>query len=187
MAGSMKLLTLSCNECGAPLEVPESAKYVTCGYCGARLTVQRTASAVYTEVLEAIDQRTERLAQDLETLKLQNELAQLDRDWDRDREKYMVRGKNGSRTVPATASSVIGVVFVIAFGIFCIGVSVAGGVSVLVPLFGVLFIGFCIATLSMNIRKADAYANARSRYERRRRELVERIHGRKSPFADESS
>ena len=48
----MELISVSCNHCGAPLEVPPGANYVTCAHCGSRLAVKRTGSAVYTELLE---------------------------------------------------------------------------------------------------------------------------------------
>ena len=40
MAG--KLLNLSCNHCGAPLQVPEETKYLTCTYCSSRLQVEHS-------------------------------------------------------------------------------------------------------------------------------------------------
>ena len=33
----MRLVSLNCNQCGAPLEVPEKVQFLTCGYCSARL------------------------------------------------------------------------------------------------------------------------------------------------------
>jgi DNA-directed RNA polymerase subunit RPC12/RpoP len=37
--------TLNCNECGALIQVPSTARYVTCNRCGAHLVVQRTGIA----------------------------------------------------------------------------------------------------------------------------------------------
>ena len=60
----MELETLSCNNCGAPLEVPPGANFVTCAHCGSRLAIKRTDNASYTEVLDQIGQRTERMSED---------------------------------------------------------------------------------------------------------------------------
>jgi DNA-directed RNA polymerase subunit RPC12/RpoP len=64
----MELISLSCNNCGAPLEAPESAKYLTCAFCGSRLSVQRTGSAYYTNVMEQIAENTAQTAKAVEAL-----------------------------------------------------------------------------------------------------------------------
>ena len=91
----MKVISVSCNHCGAPLEVPKKARFVTCKYCSSRLAIKATESATYTEVLEAIGERTEKIAQDVETIKLQNRLERLDREWQTDRRRFMTRDKHG--------------------------------------------------------------------------------------------
>ncbi len=58
----MRLLSLTCNHCGAPLEVPAKTRFLTCNYCSSRLEVHRSGSAVHTEVLEAIEERTKKIA-----------------------------------------------------------------------------------------------------------------------------
>ena len=83
----MKLLALNCNHCGAPLEVPEKANYLTCTFCQTQLSVQRSGGAAYTEALEKLDERTEQIADDVEILKLQAELDRLDREWTSGRER----------------------------------------------------------------------------------------------------
>ena len=88
----MELESLSCNKCGASLEVPPTAKYATCRHCRSQLVVKRTGSAVYTEVLNRIDTRTERMAEDLEALRLQSELDRLDREWEQVEHDWWSRG-----------------------------------------------------------------------------------------------
>ena len=39
----MKLFSLNCNKCGAPLDVPGKVRFLTCQYCSAKLSVQRTS------------------------------------------------------------------------------------------------------------------------------------------------
>src|SRR5438309_578271 len=65
---SMKLINLSCNKCGAPLEAPSSANFLTCSYCGSRLAVHSSGSAHYTEVLDQIDHKTTQILDRVDSL-----------------------------------------------------------------------------------------------------------------------
>ncbi len=77
----MKVESLACNNCGAPLEVAETTKFATCTHCGSRLSISRSGSAAYTEVLAQIGQHTEQMSDDLTAIRLHNDLERLDRDW----------------------------------------------------------------------------------------------------------
>jgi hypothetical protein len=173
----MKLLSLSCGHCGAPLEVPENTKFVTCTYCSSRLEVLRTGGAAYTEVLEALNERTEKIADDVETLKLESRLDRLDRQWMLERERYMVQDKHGHRRFPSKTGSVIIGVFVIGFAIFWIAMTMQHGGPLVI--FGFLFIVLAIFVLVTNLRKADQYERRRRRYERQRSRILRDIEGRR--------
>ena len=79
----MKLISVCCNHCGAPLDVSEQSRFVTCSHCNSRLIVQHTGNAVYTELLESLQQRTEEIADEVELLRLQADLTQLESDWEK--------------------------------------------------------------------------------------------------------
>jgi hypothetical protein len=64
---AMTALTLTCNQCGASLEVPEETRFLTCTACSYRLEVHRSDDAAYTEVLEVTD--SAKLELELERLK----------------------------------------------------------------------------------------------------------------------
>ena len=113
----MELLSLACGHCGAPLEVPDGTRFVTCGYCSSKLEVHRSGGAIYTEVLEALQKRTEEIAGDVEILKLQNELERIDREWQSTRESCMIRGKDGGLSEPSPVAGTIAGVIAIGFGI----------------------------------------------------------------------
>jgi len=49
----MNLEALNCNNCGAPINVPPTANFVTCKGCGAQLIIRRTEEATYTELAPA--------------------------------------------------------------------------------------------------------------------------------------
>ena len=63
----MNVVTLTCNHCGAPLEVPEGVNFFNCRFCSSRLAIEHSESAVYTRVLEELEQKTSEISQDLQT------------------------------------------------------------------------------------------------------------------------
>jgi len=170
----MKLLSLTCSHCAAPLEVPENAKFVTCSYCSARLAVHQSGGAAYTEVLEALEQRAEKIAEDVESLKLQSELDRIDREWMLERERYMLHDKHGRRHYPSKVGGSIMMVFVIGFAIFWMFMAR----ETTVVLFGFVFIAVAVVMFLVNLSKADQYERRRQQYERRRSQILRRIESR---------
>jgi len=81
-AVNVKLESIACNNCGAPLQVPESVNYVTCNHCESHLAVKRDEHLTYTEKIKEIEHRTKQMQDELERLKIDNELAKLDRPWE---------------------------------------------------------------------------------------------------------
>lgn len=116
----------------------------------------------------------------LEEIKAQNEIAQLDREWELERENYMVAGNNGHRHIPGKASSVIVGIFIVGFGIFWTAMAAlmtgfgSDGVFSIFPLFGVLFVLFGAGMSIFAFVKAGEYEEAQQRYQRRRREMQDR-------------
>lgn len=174
----MRLIALSCNHCGAPLEVPKSANFLTCTYCETRLKVHHEGGAAFTESLESIDQRTRDIAEDVEAIRAHQEMEQLDRDWMMDRVKYQTRSENGELSVPTAGGAIIGAVAVSIFGVFWIVMAINMGAPFFFPLFGVFFIvvaltgGFGVAA------KAKAFGQRQHEYQRQRRELQRRMRDR---------
>jgi hypothetical protein len=115
-------------------------------------------------------------ADHLEEIKFQNELAQVDREWGMERENYMVAGKDGRKYIPSKVGSVFGGVLIVGFGIFWTSMTISifsgAGVFSFFPLFGVLFILFGAGTSIWDFVKAGQYEEAQERYQRRRREIL---------------
>ena len=86
----MKILALTCNHCGAPLEVPAKTRFLTCTFCSSQLEVHRSGNAAYTEVLKALQEQAEQVADDVETLKLKRDLDELDRKWIEERKRHVI-------------------------------------------------------------------------------------------------
>ncbi|MBX9622557.1 MAG: hypothetical protein K2X82_01965 [Gemmataceae bacterium] len=164
----MEIVSLNCNNCGAPLEVAAGSNYATCGHCGARLAVRRTASATYTEVLEKLDRTTDAIAGHLATIARQNEVERVDREWERERARYV--GKDGGEPQP-----VLGLVWgflVAGFGVFWMTGAASIGAPSGFVLFGLVFIIVPLTVGLSGLNTAGAYRAAEADYRRRRAEAL---------------
>lgn len=172
----MELTSISCGNCGAPLQIPADARFVTCNHCRSQLAVKHSDSVTYTEKLEELDERTEQLQEEVQQLRFQNELARIDRDWEREREGYMITDKHGRRHEPSVAGSVVGGIVAVGFGIFWMMMlpAQAGGFA----LFGVVFVLVGIGVSIYGYVRAQDYLRAERNYRRRRNGLYRKMHSR---------
>jgi DNA-directed RNA polymerase subunit RPC12/RpoP len=176
--GALKVESLMCNNCGAPISVPESARYVTCGHCGSQLVIRRTESAHFTEVLQRLDERTEQMSESLEAIQLQNELERIDREWQIEREKYRIEGRNGTSTLPSGGSALVAViagVVAVLFGVVWTNMASSMGAPGWFPFFGLIFILAAFVGVASNVMKASRYSRAEQTYLRRREEVLRRL------------
>jgi LSD1 subclass zinc finger protein len=183
----MELTPVTCNGCGAALQVPEGARFVTCRYCNASLEIKRTESTVYTETLQRIDQRTAEMAEDLGAIRQEHEIERLDREWALRRAGFMKHGKDGSTSEPTIVAGVMSIVIgggfglfwtVLAFAITSRGVGIgAPGPVMIFPLFGVLFIAGAVVMGLVTISRAMRFKQEQQNYQRQREEMVSRQTG----------
>ena len=176
---SPKIVSVNCNHCGATLEVDDKTRFVTCNYCHSRLEIQHTASAVFTQVLERIEEQTGQIAGNLKVIAMQNDLDQLDREWSMSRENLMVSGKGGSRSEPSMVGGLIAIVVGVVGGGAWTLFAASHGAPGFVPLFGILFIGVGVFTGIASISKAGQLDTTRNEYESRRRELLAALEAEK--------
>ena len=108
----------------------------------------------------------------LEEMQFQNDVARLDREWELERENYMVAGRYGGRHIPSAGVSILGGVFVGAFGIFWTIMASSMGAPVFFPIFGVLFVLFGIGMSIYSVTKATGYRAAHEQYRARRAKLL---------------
>jgi hypothetical protein len=113
----------------------------------------------------------------LEEIRHQNEVAQLDREWAMERDRYMMTGRYGYRYLPTPGMSVLGGVVIVGFGIIWTAMAAGIGAPIFFPLFGVLFILLGIGVSVISFMKATQYEQARQRYQRRRANLLARDSG----------
>lgn len=177
----MSLESVACNRCGSLLDVPPAARFITCRACNSSLSVQRSATSVWTE--PTTEDRLERLEENVDRLASRDELDRLDRQWEREREEYMISNKHGVRSLPNKSASVIMGVVVSVFGamwmIFAFGITSGfgdmpggpGGMAGIFPFFGLVFIAFGVGMAIWSYQRAEQYEQAKARYEQRRAQL----------------
>ena len=104
----------------------------------------------------------------LQKLKVQNEVASVDRAWEREKKKYEVVGEHGHRHLPTKEGSVVVGVLVAVVGAFWIAATSGfpGGIAVSFVGVAIIIIGVGISIYSYN--RADKYEQAKRRYMRRR-------------------
>jgi hypothetical protein len=172
----MKLETLRCNHCGGPLSVPESANFVTCNHCNSQLAIRRTESTTFTEELGEIKENQKQMMEQLAEIERQNRLEQIDRDWEREREKYLITNQHGRRSEPGEVRAVLGGAIMAIFGTFWMiavfsimndGPS-PGGLLNFFPLLGFIFITGGVGMAIYGYSKAKDYLAAERRYQLRR-------------------
>lgn len=161
----MKIVSLNCNNCGAPLEASRKARFVTCTFCDARLEIKQEGAAAWTEVLD--DLRAE-----VRKLQRRSDLEQLDREWERERKNYLVRGKHGHVSAPSKVGAIFPLVIMVPFGLFWTAMAKGTGAPGIFPLFGLLFVIFAIAISMSMFSKAQQLEQARGRYQAKRRKLM---------------
>lgn len=117
---------------------------------------------------------TSDLNKEAEHLRLQNELNQLDLDWEHERESYKVRGRNGARYIPSVPISIIAMIAGIVFGVVWISLTVSQGELGLPTFFGLLVIFVVVGRSVYDYNKARGYRQAQGRYQERRQQLLSR-------------
>lgn len=167
----MRIETIACNQCGAPLSVPGAAQFVTCNHCGASLAVRRSESVTYTEVVAKLVENTSKLAKEVAHLRYQSELARIDREWEMERRRYLVERKHGPPTEPSHFGAVIaGGSFAFVGIIACIVAATHDGPS-LFAVFGTFSVGIGILGMTLGVKKAARFERAKAAYRSRRAQL----------------
>jgi hypothetical protein len=159
---------LTCNNCGAALDIPASANFVTCVFCGSRLAVKSNASVVDTEVLQQLDERTQRLSTDVQQLQLESELERIDREWEQERQPYLLSSPTGATFEPTIpwALLTVGVAAIFAGVVALLFFTLWGGVLTSNPISGVFVLALLLLGLAAwetfkRIYQADNYKRAK--------------------------
>ncbi len=171
----MESLSVRCNHCGAPLQVSDATRFVTCQFCQSSLEVKRTDSSIFTEEVAKIAENTGKMAESLEVIALQNEIEKLDREWGIEQMNSMVPSRRGPRP---PGNPWFGLAFTIFFAAVCF--SMASRISsARVP--GIFFfvpVGMGLFALFAGISgvfKGETRKAAQTSYQQRRTELEHQL------------
>jgi len=170
--------SLMCNSCGAPLQVPTNANFIRCNHCQTQLQITRGDNATFTESIEQLNQTTEALRDQVSRLTQQQQIADLDRQWEFQREEFMVTGKNGHRRLPteggALVGGVVGVIFGLIWTIVTCGITsqIPFPIARIFPLFGIAIIAGGIYSAIQASTKATEYRAAYAQYLEQRKKLL---------------
>lgn len=170
----MSSTALLCNHCGAPLDVPDAARYATCGHCGSRLAIQRNRSAAWTEVAGQIAEDTGQINEGVALLTLQAELERLDREWEMQQAqghgRRRKRGKDGD-----TIGAFIGLIIPLFVLYMIFG---QGELAPSIVLVVILVIAGIVAVRTGAVARLLGPGMTEEDYQRRRADLVRRIEER---------
>ncbi|WP_372717560.1 hypothetical protein [Novipirellula sp.] len=171
------LESLTCNSCGAPMQVPQSARFVKCNHCGAQLAVHRDRDVTFTEAVDKLTETTQSLSEQVSQLTANQKIADLDRQWELQRNDFMITGKNGRTHLPTEGTAMVGGIVAVVFGGFWTVMAFAitsrspFGMAKIFPLFGLVFIAVGIFGAIHASNKASEYKRAKRRYESERARL----------------
>jgi hypothetical protein len=168
----MKITAVCCQGCGASLKIEDLTRYVTCSYCRTRLEVVHDDDIVHTRPHEQLEESTRELLGEVKELRLDNDLKQLDRAWERYRQVVLKRDENDKFIEPSDLGS-------LATGIICGIVGLILSVialfnldqSPLLLLIGLAILGAAFYNLTQGRSVAREYAARRSDYESERGRL----------------
>jgi Short C-terminal domain len=116
----------------------------------------------------------------LEILRIQNQIAQLDREWEIESQGFMMRGRYGQQYRPSKwGGLIVGLVAVVGGGIWTVtafsmssGMERAPGAFSLFPYFGFVFIAFGVGIGVYTFVQANRYEEAYAKYQARRTALL---------------
>ncbi|MEO0662831.1 MAG: hypothetical protein AAFZ87_14945 [Planctomycetota bacterium] len=184
----MRTVALTCNRCGAPIQAPDSLRFVTCSHCNTRLKIQTSGGATYTELLEDMRETQVEMAADLDTIQLQNELDRVDREWADEQRGFETVDKRGRRRLPSDEPGTVGILFGLVMAFFMVGMLATALSNDAPSIFPIFIIGMLVV-LGINVLKgfhdSEKYADARKAHERRRGRILSELREKGALKGDE--
>ncbi|EMI15535.1 putative membrane protein [Rhodopirellula maiorica SM1] len=131
----------------------------------------------FTEAVDKLTETTQSLSEQVSRLTANQEIADLDRRWEMQRNEFMITGKNGRTHLPTEGTAMVGGIVAVVFGGFWTVMAFAitsrspFGMAKIFPLFGLVFIAVGIFSAIHASSKASEYKQAKRRYEAERTRL----------------
>ena len=149
----------------------DEVRFVTCNYCNSKLEVVRDASVTHTRVLEKLEKTTNRIADELKILQLQNDLLQMDRDWEEMKKRLMLRGSGGQLHEPSRFSAIFMGGATGFVGLVALIIAIASGFVVGIAMgLGILTLGIWLGRNQYG--KAARFYNLQRRYDADRQRML---------------
>lgn len=172
---SQSFTSFLCNHCGAPLQVQAETRFCTCSYCGTNLKVHQDGGTTYSEVLGELQERTKRIDENVQAIRLHQELEALDRDWEMEERRLSSAKKNGSHSIPNKEGAIIVGIIPAVFGTVFTGIGLTSGAPVWFALFGLVFVVGGIVAASTMYEKAVEYEAKKKAHDQKKEELLREI------------
>lgn len=154
------------------MSVPTTTNFATCAHCGSSLAIRRTDTAHYTEVIERLEEQTERMDQELRDLRFEHQLLKLDQEWEEERREYMSSGKDGQLHKPSIWNVLIILLVTIGTPISVCFASTFDGSFSLFHLFLLIVIVAGLVMAAREFSMYKQYEEALARYQARRDALL---------------
>lgn len=169
--------SVRCQNCGAPLQIQEGLRYITCAHCGSELEIVRDDSTVHTEVIKAIAGELEAMRTKVKVLELQAEIDRLDHQWETERETLMITtDKSGTKVVPTNERGAGTILGSSLFGLILSAIAFSGSKTSFFPIaLGIIVIIVGVASGLNTMDKAKTFFAAQDRHEKRRKELAKKL------------
>lgn len=147
------------------MRIFDSVRYLTCSNCGTQLSIVKNDGAVFAERVE--------LSGSPESVKLQNDIVQLDYAWELERQKYLVRFKRGFHEPSALYYIAFTTFTLLGFGFIVGSKNPQSGAFDL--LLAILFTSLFAVKLGDCIQKGATLKARRAAYKSRRNELQRQL------------
>lgn len=157
----MTVAMFKCAHCGAPMRESAASGSLFCEYCGCEGERE----------LEA--QTDGRIADELEAIRLQSELFNLERDWARVRESYLVCDTIGRRFEPSVQAQSCAFGFLVVFAVVLGMIFMFSSVPLLIVF--LLAVAAVWVKMYLNLERAKDFESLRDTYTRRRERLLHRL------------
>lgn len=172
-------ISVRCQHCGAPLQVANAIRFVTCGYCHSELEIIRDSDTIHTEVLKRIDSRTQQMQGSLKVIEVQNEIERLDREWEMWRERHLPKTRDGFVLEPQPVNDPIPMSTCLrgGLGLGFMAATTAGFLGSNWSVVGILFLGSLAAMIVLHFLSRPTstqvwYQRAKTKYLARRHVLL---------------
>ncbi len=166
----MKVVALSCPQCGGTQEVPAQDEFLVCTYCQVRLKVTRDDKGWLMKLLDETQRENRKLEAENDVLRLEKAIQDLNRKWEALRETMLIGTKQGTRE-PIEAWGWVQVIAAVGVPLIFWVSDVFGSRDTQYCVIATMVGGFFVLSGWSEISNGREFDRCEDRYERRKAEL----------------